>query len=351
MPPLLSVVIPAYNRADLLRLCLASVRRAGHGLDYEIVLVDDGSPTPLAEQLADVRDLPLRIVRQANTGLIGAKNHGLAEARGKFIQFLDSDDLVAPEKFAVQLRALEKACADVAYCDQGCIDLATVGAGPEMPPVFNAQTLPATDDSTRFYLEIQPAPHTPLFRTDYLRTQLRAPLVPPSPIFNPVGEVWIYFNLCTQPARIVRTPGVFALSGVHAQERITHHWEKQAVAAAALMHLFQCACPLTPETLHARQLVGERAFLSWRALPRGFPRAITRATLASWQRAPHGSRRALGGPLFRALAAELGPVMAGRLLRPLQRPAYKKVRTLPSATLATACACAEEEVPGLFSHT
>jgi hypothetical protein len=350
MPPLLSVVIPAYNRADLLRLCLASVRRAGAGLDYEIVMVDDGSPTPLAEQLTDVRDLPLRIVRQPNTGLIGAKNRGLAEARGKFIQFLDSDDLVAPEKFAVQLRAIEETSADVAYCDQGCIDLATVGGGPEAPPVFNEQTLPTTDDSTSFYLEIQPAPHTPLFRADYLRAHLRAPLVPPSPIFNPVGEVWMYFNLCVQPARVVRTPGVFALIGVHAQERITNHWEKQAVAVAALMHLFQCACPLTPETLRVRQLVGQRAFLAWRALPRGFPRAIARATLARWQHAPHGSRRALGGPLFRTLAAGLGPAMAGRLLRPLQRPAYEKVRTLPSTTLAAACTRAEEDIPGLFTH-
>jgi hypothetical protein len=350
MSPLLSVVIPAYNRADLLRLCLASVRRAGRGLDYEIVLVDDGSPTPLAGQLAEVDDLPLRIVRQPNTGLIGAKNRGLAEARGKFIQFLDSDDLVAPEKFNAQLRALEETSADLAYCDQGCIDLAAVGTGPEMPPVFNAQSLAATDDSTSFYLEIQPAPHTPIFRTDYLRAQLRAPLVPPSPIFNPVGEVWMYFNLCPQPARVVRTPGVFALIGVHAQERITNHWEKQAVAVAALMHLFQCACPLTPETRRVRQLVGQRAFLAWRALPRGFPRAIARATLERWQYAPPGPRRALGGPLFRALAAGLGPVMAGRLLRRWQRPAYEKVRTLPPATLAAACARAEEEVPGLFTH-
>ncbi len=346
MPPLLSVVIPAYNRADLLRLCFASVRRAGQGLDYEIVLVDDGSPAPLAEQLADVSIKQLRIVRQQNTGLIGAKNRGLAEARGKFIQFLDSDDLVAPEKFAVQLSALEAADADVAYCDQARVDLA---ATVETPPPFDVHILPEAGDPARFYLEIQPAPHTPLFRTAYLRAHLRAPLVPPSPVFNPVGEVWIYFNLCVHPARMVRTPGVFALTGMHPQERITNQWEKQAVAAAALMHLFQCACPLIPETLRPRQLVGERAFLAWRALPRGFPRGIERATLACWQRAPHGPRRALGGSLFRALAAGLGPVTAGRLLRPLQRPAYKKLRTLPPETLAAACARAEEEIPGLFT--
>jgi len=77
-----------------------------------------------------------------------------------------------------------------------------------------------------------------------------------------------------------------------------------------------------------RQLLGEKAFNSWRALPRDFLPEFDRRLLGLWQRNPRGSVDALGGPRFRALAKLVGPALAGRWLRWLQGRRYQDCRTL-----------------------
>lgn len=90
---LLTVVIPAYNRAELLRETLASVL-SDRADDFEVVVVDDGSvdhtPSVIAEFSADPR---VRTARQENAGQSVARNRGIAIAAGEYVAFLDSDDL------------------------------------------------------------------------------------------------------------------------------------------------------------------------------------------------------------------------------------------------------------------
>lgn len=124
--PLVSIVIPTFNRAGLLARALDSVV-AQTVDDWEIVLIDDGS-TDETPQVADdyARRLGERFVyqRQDNAGCCAARNRGIDRARGRFVAFLDSDDAFAPTKLERQLELFERVPAlGLVFSDYICIDL------------------------------------------------------------------------------------------------------------------------------------------------------------------------------------------------------------------------------------
>jgi glycosyltransferase involved in cell wall biosynthesis len=100
---MVSVVIPVHNGSRYLGEAIASVR-AQTRPPHEVIVVDDGS-TDGSGELA--LSLGAVCVRQEQAGIGPARNAGVREARGDAIAFLDSDDLWAPEKLALQVRALE----------------------------------------------------------------------------------------------------------------------------------------------------------------------------------------------------------------------------------------------------
>jgi len=105
MTPFFSVVIPVYNRATQLGHALRSVL-AGSEQDFEIVVVDDGStdnPSRIIEELADPRIL---LLRQENGGGGAARNTGIDKARGRYIAFLDSDDVFLPHHLSAMRKLL-----------------------------------------------------------------------------------------------------------------------------------------------------------------------------------------------------------------------------------------------------
>ena len=108
MSPVVSVVIPTYNRAAFLLETLASVF-AQSFTDYEVIVVNDGSPDDTAERLRPFAEAGRIVYReQRNAGQSTARNRGFAEARGEFIAFLDDDDLWPPDKLAWQVAALRE---------------------------------------------------------------------------------------------------------------------------------------------------------------------------------------------------------------------------------------------------
>lgn len=114
----MSVVIPAYQAAPWIAATLDSVL-AQTLRDYEIIVVNDGSPdTPELEQaLAPYRDRILYL-RQENQGPAGARNTGIKAARGRYIAPLDADDLWEPAHLAAQVAVLEAdPTLDVVYAD------------------------------------------------------------------------------------------------------------------------------------------------------------------------------------------------------------------------------------------
>lgn len=101
-----SVVIPTYNRLDLLKETLASVR-AQTFTDFEVIVVDDGSSDGTWEYLQD-NDLGVRCFRQQNGGPGSARNLGIRESEGRYVAFLDSDDLWFPWTLRRYRETIEK---------------------------------------------------------------------------------------------------------------------------------------------------------------------------------------------------------------------------------------------------
>ncbi|MBE9638748.1 glycosyltransferase family 2 protein [Salipiger mangrovisoli] len=106
--PTASVVVPAFNAAATLEHTLTSLRLQTYQ-DLEIIVVDDGSTddTPQIAQAIARQDPRLRVVRQANRGLAGARNSGIAAARAGYIGFCDADDQWAPGKLAAHIAHLD----------------------------------------------------------------------------------------------------------------------------------------------------------------------------------------------------------------------------------------------------
>lgn len=112
---LLSVVVPFYGVESYIEECLASLRDQTLG-DLEVVMVDDGSPDGsrvVAERFA-AADPRFVLVTQANQGLGPARNIGVAHARGRYLAFADSDDVVPPGAYALLVEALERTGSDLA---------------------------------------------------------------------------------------------------------------------------------------------------------------------------------------------------------------------------------------------
>ena len=99
--PFVSVIIPAYNSADFLGQAIDSVL-AQTFMDLEIIVVDDGSTDRTPEVSAQYSD-HITYIRQSNSGNAAARNRGVAEARGRWLCFLDADDLWEPRKLERQL--------------------------------------------------------------------------------------------------------------------------------------------------------------------------------------------------------------------------------------------------------
>ena len=105
-PPPVSVVIPAYNRAASIGAAIDSVLRQTF-TDFELVVVDDGSTDDTLAAARRITDPRLRVIAAPhNMGAAGARNLGVAEARGTWIAFQDSDDEWLPEKLAKQMARL-----------------------------------------------------------------------------------------------------------------------------------------------------------------------------------------------------------------------------------------------------
>ncbi|MBA2559374.1 MAG: glycosyltransferase, partial [Propionibacteriales bacterium] len=111
--PRLSVVVPVYNVESYLSACLDSLL-AQSFTDLEVVVVDDGSTdgsSAIAERYVREHDR-WRLIRTTNRGLGAARNRGVAEVRGEYLAFLDSDDLLPPHAYQLMVSTLQHSGSD-----------------------------------------------------------------------------------------------------------------------------------------------------------------------------------------------------------------------------------------------
>lgn len=116
--PLISVIIPVYNVENYLNNCVHDVVNQTYR-NLEIILVDDGS-TDSSRQICDVwatKDARIRVIHKQNGGLSDARNKGIALAKGEYIMFVDSDDIVSLNIVNYLYELCEKHSADISICD------------------------------------------------------------------------------------------------------------------------------------------------------------------------------------------------------------------------------------------
>lgn len=104
--PLVSVIIPTYNRSKWLVEAIRSVLNQTYG-NYEILVIDDGSEENIAN-LSILKNNKIKYFRNENRGVAFSRNYGIKKAKGKYIAFLDSDDFWVKNKLEVQVKKLEE---------------------------------------------------------------------------------------------------------------------------------------------------------------------------------------------------------------------------------------------------
>ncbi|GEM_PF-6476763 len=119
MNPVITVIIPCYNSERFLRQTLDSVLQQTY-TDWEIIAINDGSDDGTQDILAEYGERypeQIRFYVTENRGVSAARNLGTTHARGIYLQYLDSDDLLLPESLGRKVAVLEETGADVAYCN------------------------------------------------------------------------------------------------------------------------------------------------------------------------------------------------------------------------------------------
>jgi glycosyltransferase involved in cell wall biosynthesis len=137
--PAVSVIMPAYNRADLIAESIGSVLAQTRG-DFELIVVDDGSTDDTVSVVQRFDNPRVRIVRGSHGGIAAASNLGIRSARGRYLARLGSDDLWDPRMLETQLRRAERdPSVGVVYAMARIVDAhgkprdATWGYAPRFP--------------------------------------------------------------------------------------------------------------------------------------------------------------------------------------------------------------------------
>ena len=165
---LVSIVIPTFNRAELLKIAIKSVLRQSYG-SVEVIVVDDGSTDDTEEMLKGTFSPGLRHFKTNNQGAPAARNIGLQNANGTYIKFLDSDDVLAPEAIEKQMlryRSLNGGANTVVTGYHNIIDV----AGNSLKTIH-----PSKSVQSKGYFDMSdivkrnPPTSTPLYKTADIR--------------------------------------------------------------------------------------------------------------------------------------------------------------------------------------
>lgn len=119
--PETSVIVPVYNRPEYLEFCINSIL-SGTYRDFEIIIVDDGSDEDTLKVCEEIKNKNerIRLISKAHGGVSSARNEGLRQARGEFVSFIDSDDMVEPEYLRTLTDAIKCENIDYALCGFLC---------------------------------------------------------------------------------------------------------------------------------------------------------------------------------------------------------------------------------------
>ncbi len=110
--PVISFIIPAYNAADTIEVCINSILKI-KSINIEVIVVNDGSKDHTELLCRNIKDKRIRVISQENQGVSCARNKGIVKAEGKYLMFVDADDVVQAE--SIEKIVSEEISDDVTY--------------------------------------------------------------------------------------------------------------------------------------------------------------------------------------------------------------------------------------------
>jgi glycosyltransferase involved in cell wall biosynthesis len=219
MSMLVTIILPAYNDGHMIGETLSGLRSQTYS-DWECVIVDDGSSDDTKVAVAPILDSDprFRYVFQANQGLAGARNTGLRVAKGGYIQFLDSDDLIEPTKIERQLAYLvDHPEVDIVYGDSRTFYREDVREGPcstwGEPELDRPRVHGSGPDVVLSLLRYTFIVHAPLLRASVVRD------VGPFDTSLRFSEDWHFWVRCALAGKTIHhepLPGTLAMYRRHA---------------------------------------------------------------------------------------------------------------------------------------
>lgn len=223
--PLVSFIIPIYDRTDVLRTTIRSALEQSVQV-FEVILVTDGSPAATLAVVDEFRADPrVRIFHypRSSGNAVRGRNKGILEARGRYVAFLDSDDIAAPERLALCLPLLESGSADVVYGSWRAL----LDGSREIDGLVQGQVVHSPDCDLDMLLKIcVPCQSTVMLRRDLL---LRAGFLKTRMEYREDHELWA--RLAYHGARFKSVPQVLTDLRLHAGNNELNfkandaHWE------------------------------------------------------------------------------------------------------------------------------
>lgn len=166
---MISVIIPAYNAEKQITNCLKSFENQRYK-DFEIIVVNDGSTDKSEEVVNNYKQkspMNILLVTQINSGVSVARNTGVKHARGNYLCFVDSDDMVTPEYLEKLLEEIDKNEADVSFCDYMEVSEGVVNSDV-FEEIVGIQVFAAEEALKKFlYRDISPGVWCFLIRKDF----------------------------------------------------------------------------------------------------------------------------------------------------------------------------------------
>ena len=233
----LSVIVPVYNVAAWLPETVDSVL-AQSFRDFELILVDDGA-TDGSGEICDsyaAKDSRVVVIHQKNAGVSAARNTGVAAARGEYIGFTDSDDIIEADMYAVMISLAEKHNADVVQCQhdrEGMLN--TASRSPEIRVMTGREFVRRMFTKTGGDYTNQVALWSKIYKKELFND-----------IVFPVGQVYEdeqeTYKLCLKAVRLIETDDILyhyikrensIITGVSARKQL----DKQKALADRLHYL------------------------------------------------------------------------------------------------------------------
>lgn len=207
--PQFSIILPAFNAAPFIKQTIGSILAQTCG-DFELLVIDDGSSDMTAE-IASAMDPRVTVHKQQNQGIALARNAGIAKASGKWIAFMDHDDIWHPQKLSTQAEVLEfNTECDVVFGE-------FIRWDPRTPPHFLDATLDAKlidEDLSGNILHRLVQTNWVLLSTAVIRREVfdRVGLFDPK---MPPSDDWDFFLRVAESSRFVKLAQPVTLYRVH----------------------------------------------------------------------------------------------------------------------------------------